>query len=288
MHEQWIAFHLHHQANTDQLLCGLVQPYLNTVRHLLSEQTPYFFIRYAEGGLHIRLRLHAVPEHHRQLYRQLRRMALADADTQPTDILLAVYEPETTRYGNATTLPLAEGFFHASSAMVLHWLQEENTAFLKTVNKAIQLHTTLFLQFGYTPAEIRQICQQFIDAWITYLYLPERAPALQYNYYTEQFETRYRSLQEWLQPAVQDWISSLEMPADPTLQAYLQQTGPLAAAYRRSGLSFTQLSTATGSLMHMHHNRLGISHLDEAFIMYLVLKCMEHADIPAHLFRSPA
>ncbi len=80
----------------------------------------WFFIRYGDPDLHLRIRLHGEPQ---ALMQEV--LPLLHAALQPwmTDRRLArwqldTYEPETIRYGGPDGLPLAERLFHADSEAV--------------------------------------------------------------------------------------------------------------------------------------------------------------------------
>ncbi len=80
----------------------------------------WFFIRYGDPDLHLRIRLHGEPQ---ALLQEV--LPLLHAALQPwiTDRRLArwqldAYEPETMRYGGPSGLPLAERIFHADSEAV--------------------------------------------------------------------------------------------------------------------------------------------------------------------------
>src|SRR5690242_2191659 len=58
--ENWVAGHLYHHQDLDQVLWGFVHPLVVTLVQNGSIDS-FFYVRYGLGGPHIRLRLRTVP-----------------------------------------------------------------------------------------------------------------------------------------------------------------------------------------------------------------------------------
>lgn len=151
--EGWRSYHLYYHADRDLLLCELVRP---LVESLLAEGriASFFFVRFALGGPHIRLRLRVAPGCEREVAEAVelaaagffaRRPSLQPlteeeirrdngpilaTDANETDD--AVYPDnslreapvrfEVTRYGGPVLLGPSVDFFAVSSAQALHFL----------------------------------------------------------------------------------------------------------------------------------------------------------------------
>ena len=149
----WIAFHFHYHADLDRLLAELIRP-------LLAELVAapridrFFFVRYAFGGPHLRLRLrlldgqeaavrdaviaraagffHESPSPQAMPAEEIRRINQSILATDASEQEDAVhpdncarerlFEPETERYGGATLLPYSLDYFTLSSARALRFL----------------------------------------------------------------------------------------------------------------------------------------------------------------------
>ena len=158
MKQQWISLHLFYHDNPLPLLVECVQPMVKelSAQNILQR---FFFIRYWQGGPHIRLRLLPSSEAAREtlLERvtarveafftvhpaqkqvqeeayslQRTRFGLAEygqADQTPlypNNSLRAIpYEPEYERYGGTSAMPLVEQHFMESSQIALMLLQEQ-------------------------------------------------------------------------------------------------------------------------------------------------------------------
>jgi hypothetical protein len=131
----WRAIHLH--AHDEQDLDRLVEAAAAAVRRHARDPTDWFFIRYTESGLHVRVRLgdgargsfDAIASELGETCRALAQ-ARPDAPAHPmahpgAEGLLQApgtaveteYEPETLRYGGVRGLEINERLFRTSSAI---------------------------------------------------------------------------------------------------------------------------------------------------------------------------
>ncbi|MGW4638953.1 lantibiotic dehydratase C-terminal domain-containing protein [Sphaerisporangium sp. NPDC004334] len=151
----WVSAHLFHFGDIDALLTGVVAP---VVREAAADGPAYrhFFLRYWEGGQHVRLRLW-VPDpsraaHVRDLVRERATAYFAaspsppvDADAyrafaatvargerreryderlrRPDSVEFIAYRPEHDAYGDNACVAAAERHFAVSSALALHVLE---------------------------------------------------------------------------------------------------------------------------------------------------------------------
>lgn len=295
MENTWLSAHLFYAGDRNILLKHLVIPLLE------STGTTAFFIRYWEGGPHIRLRLQVKKEalenletlldkHSQAFYRQHPSQRgdarYSNMTLQPNDTLQYVaYEPETDRYGHAQCMYLAEQQFVASSRFVL---QQINT--MAVWNGSIALLHTLRMNIAllYTLQEEKEtvldICRQFIRAWLPMLYNRSKDTHIQEIHYREQFQQRYNKLAPELDQFAGSLWNSIEAGRNESiLQQFIDSNHEVFSGYKTFRFNREKLSSITGSFLHMGHNRLGISNLDEAYIMFLTLKCMEQ--IYDHIYR---
>jgi thiopeptide-type bacteriocin biosynthesis protein len=153
----WRAIHVHYHASLDRLLCELIAPAMAIVeREHRIEQ--WFFVRFAAGGPHLRLRLRgpgaaatgdAITAMARAfLAREPSRASLADDEVRritesvlrsdPTETDDAVYpdntvrdapfRPEIERYGGALLFERAADYFAVSSGRALRFALEHRDA----------------------------------------------------------------------------------------------------------------------------------------------------------------
>src|SRR5262249_54224471 len=113
----------------DQVLRDVVLP---AIEHALSAGIVdgWYFIRYADPGFHVRLRLHGVPElliSEVAAYIRSQASALVD-DRRLSALKLDTYHREIGRYGGAEGILAAEQLFHSDSRAVLSILRELSDA----------------------------------------------------------------------------------------------------------------------------------------------------------------
>jgi len=149
----WIAFHLHYHADLDRLLTAFVRPLLTELVAAPSIDRS-FFVRYALGGPHLRLRLRVLdgqesavralvtaraaaffheapstPSMPVEAIHRINQSILATDANEHDDAILPdncalerPFEPETERYGGAALLPCSLDYFALSSARALRFL----------------------------------------------------------------------------------------------------------------------------------------------------------------------
>lgn len=269
MHE-WLSAHLFYTGNTEHVLCNIVQPFIKQITPLLHPASPWFFIRYAEEGLHIRLRLHV----NRQALLFIKTAMEADFNETGIVIKYIPYEPETKRYGNNKTMPLAEQLFHASAVCTIAHITtlpqwdvqtaltvacKMNIAFLHSLNEEL-------------PAG-RKICHQFVDAWLTALVTSHATAEQLKGHMLLLYNKQAGYLQEM---ATTLWNQLQTRQAPPLLQNYANTCRPLLEAYKQANLLPEQFGYAIRSLLHMTHNRLGVSNKEEAWCLFIIEKCLQY------------
>ncbi|HWV66866.1 thiopeptide-type bacteriocin biosynthesis protein [Chitinophaga sp.] len=257
----WLCVHLYYRGSLDELLTGCVGPFLDAYLHLMEARTPYFFIRYPQGGNHIRLRMHT--RYHALL------TALLQRHTQAALLPFAVhcrqqeYIPETARYGNEASIVWAENYFHLSSFQTMQWLIHKKP---QAPVFAICQHMALLTLGGFSTAQQLALCNYFIDDWIRIFKSPEHKELI-----IAAFERLLLSQKAMLLPAI--YRQYLDWRNDAGITAKLRN---ITHHYLHAGFSDEQLAVALTGMMHMTHNRLGIDNQEEAYIMYCCKACIQH------------
>ncbi len=188
----WVSVHAYHAGRLEPLLRDAVAP---VVRELLDARavSDFFFVRYGDGGPHVRLRLRAVPGGEarvaaavaERLTRFLARHPSARDDElhgssrmtrlplEPNDsVRTAAYTPETERYGGPEGMRLAEEHFGESSAAVLAAIREKGDAwgYEKAMGTAIQMHLALAAGLGMTAAEAARWFGRLTEAFLPHAF----------------------------------------------------------------------------------------------------------------------
>ncbi|SFM58310.1 thiopeptide-type bacteriocin biosynthesis domain-containing protein [Chitinophaga sp. YR627] len=269
MQRNWLSAHLFYSGDLRTLLLDMVLPFLSDTCYRA------FFIRYGEGGPHIRLRLLTDEADPAIVQSQL---IQAGKEIQGLTIQFITYEAEIVRYGNQDSIAWAEEQFICSSSYVLTILDgrrewDASSALLE----ALKMNIAMAGALDVAGLEMMAICRQFIHQWLPRLYDRSKPAAAQEQYYMALLETRFSHYAELLLPVTAVlWEELCEGKADPVLQTFMQSNRQVFEAYKQLGFDERCMRDITGSFMHMGHNRLGISNLDEAYIMFFTLKCLEN------------
>lgn len=267
---EWLSAHLFYTGKPEYLLGNVIKPFIKQISPLLHPVSPWFYIRYAEDGLHIRLRL------------QVNRKALVsvktalEADLSGTGIVIKYipYEPEVNRYGNNNSMPLAEALFNASAVCSLEHmttLPEWDVQTALTV--AFKMNIAFFHALNEELPAIRKLCIQFIDGWLNRL-VTDLATAKQLK--GQMLVLHNKQAGQLQEMAVTLWSQLQTGEAPVLLQTYSNTCRPLLEAYQQAGLPPEQFGYAIRSLLHMTHNRLGISNKEEAWCMFIIEKCLQY------------
>jgi thiopeptide-type bacteriocin biosynthesis protein len=267
---EWLSAHLFYTGNAEHVLTNIVNPFVKQVNPVLHPASPWFFIRYAEDGLHIRLRLHV----NRQALVSIK--TALEADLIGTGVVLKYipYEPEVKRYGNHVTMPLAEALFHASANCSLEYLAVQPEWDVQTaLTVACKMNLAFLYALNSALPVITKICRRFVDAWLTRLVTDHAAAEQLKGHMLMLYNKQANHLQEM---AVKLWTQLQNGQAPALLQTYSNTCQPLLNAYRQAGLLPEQLGYAIRSFLHMNHNRLGVSNKEEAWCMFIIEKCLQY------------
>lgn len=289
----WLSLHLFHpQAEAhDRLLLEVVAP---AVRALEAEGwlERFFFLRYGQGGPHVRLRLRGSREGWREAARGEVRRRWEAFGGEASSLQELAYEPEYERYGGPEAMGLAEELFHVSSVCALAVLPPLLQAPAKRLGLALEL---TFL--GAQPiAPLARTLRGSLAYYAGFLGLlrgqdeasRHEARAL-FEKHGESLGARLSSLsRDWREGRLggvhRRWTQALG-EAFTALEA-LERDGRLRASrVREAGLvpqgveSFPTLTVIGMSQLHMLNNRLGVTLRMEAVLAYLFQHLLEHGRV---------
>jgi len=262
--DKWLSVYLFHFGDANQLLKQVVNPFIQ------QWHAPWFFIRYWEGGDHIRLRLKAAENQHDLIIK-----SLYFEKSIIRSIQVVRYEPEVDRYGNPNSMPWAERYFECSSAYILNWISKKEVN--QSLNaQAIKLHLTLLFASGWDKEALIRLCNFFLEGWLPKLFNKTEPEAQQRLFWLNQFETVFkRSKLQMIKASDQFWQRLNAREIDDELKVYLSESINIMQLYKYAGFKEAKLIQIISSFMHMNNNRLGISNDEEAYIMYGITACLQ-------------
>lgn len=287
--EDWKAFHLFYHAGWERAVCDFVHP---TVRSLwlAGEIDSFFFIRYALGGPHIRLRLHVRPgraaaveaevqaaaasflarwpsteSRDEETIRRINRTILANDPHEDEDavypdnyLLAAPFRPEVERYGGPALLPHSLDYFAVSSVKALRYCAEygaEKRA--RQLSAACRILARQLWSFAASEEEAFAVLAAFIAS-------RKLAPILPHG------DRAYEKRRDGFLSLLRSELAALSAPQvlpdlDDAASRQLSREARTADAGTRCRIGASQL--------HMTANRLGVTNAEEVYLG----RILEHA-----------
>lgn len=262
--KKWLSVYIFYNGEADQLLKQAIHPFIR------QWTAPWFFIRYWEGGDHIRLRLKAAVSQHGLIVK-----SLSLKNEMIKSVQIAEYEPEINRYGNIQSMAWAERYFECSSNYVLNWIvkREKNQS---AAIQAIKLHLALLHTLKWEKKALIALCSFFLEGWLPKLYNQIDPKKEQRIFWLKQFEKVFAAKKNQIAQAVNQFWQELNAGiADDNLTEYLSKTAEVIFLYQNAHFDKDRLFQIISSFMHMNNNRLGISNYEEAYLMYSIIECLQ-------------
>jgi thiopeptide-type bacteriocin biosynthesis protein len=291
---RWVSFHLFRTDRLNDFLLAAVAPFVAEVsaERLTSS---FFFIRYHEGGPHVRLRLltrsrgalvrrthvyfHAYFKEHPSTAAP---RSLTPATFVNDSVVESRYEPELQRYGGPKRIGISERHFEASSRAVLGAIAERRGTYESAIGTAIQLHLIFAHALGFASMDAARffdgVLKRFAaaPAWLPGVLSADEAM----ERFAESFERQRDSLvtlhqtiwsaleegQEFEQAWANRWLADNVTTARQLRRARgLKPKEPLTSAD----------CAILASYFHMTNNRLGLLNGDEAYVGYLLMRGLQ-------------
>lgn len=311
----WHAYHIfyHRFDKQDELLMNCIAP---MVRQFQEDNLykDWFFIRYWEGGPHIRLRFldpdpktepvireritRFIQEHppqeemtREQYYRNHK------FDGEPVDpeslpwypngsIVKIPYEPEYQRYGGQAAIATSEKMFTHSSEMAMQVMAKTAGELAKRLNIALDLMVLTALCLEVRPEELATYFKRYADYWSSYLDQPaeaEKKIKVSFSKQENQLTKRLALLEQLTEstqevPLYRRWVDQLKVAH----QSYrkLAEEGKLVSpldspAEGEDWIRFA-ISAIAFSQIHMTNNRLGLAPPFEHYLGYMIYLMAYH------------
>lgn len=193
----WLSLHLFYHGDRDRLLLELLRP---LVSKLLSTRQidQFFFVRFALGGPHIRLRLHPLPGCAEEVtaevegaaaeffarcpstesldeesIRRVNRSILATDPSEEDDLVCPdntvrafPFRPEVSRYGGPELLGASLEFFTISSVLCLRFLNDHGAEpWPRRSTRAFRILARLGLGLARDPEEFQTLVEYPVASW---------------------------------------------------------------------------------------------------------------------------
>ncbi|WP_405834000.1 thiopeptide-type bacteriocin biosynthesis protein [Streptomyces sp. NBC_00105] len=296
----WQSHHLFLHStteDTDRFLVRDVAPLLDGLV-AAGEAADWFFIRYGEGGPHVRIRVRAaepataadLPELAPKL-RELPDLLAREALQTPAvpgpwpsrhgEIRAVPYVPETRRYGGPQALPVAEAVFGASTRTaldVLRALPTTSTAASRLTAAADLAHTT-----AYALGMDRLAAARWLRAHAAGWRWVSEVPLLPGAAVHTRVNTVHAAQRTALSGRAADLRDRLRAgTAKPWLARWAERVSEADALL--DGLGERSRAGVWGSQLHMLFNRLGVTPDEERAVCRLAARTLLETDGPAGFF----
>lgn len=309
----WKAIHIYlpHSHHTS-FLCEVILPALRE-ENLLDN---FFFLRYWQGGPHLRLRLRLPlnsdgDQTLRRILAELERglplfsvtdydeynqgllmqeeLARLEGETphkaQPIgSIVISPYEPEYHKYGGKFGVEIAEEVFCKSSLTVFDFFKNKPSTLKERhvlIGEAAQIITMFLHGAGLTLRQSIDFLQKYEDWWRHYAPQPLQ----------DSWPRLYTGVSRQVQKMCTDlWINNQtenifhEISSNATNQARLVSNSHPNLDLHEIRLDGTDFSGCLSNYIHTTNNRLGLVPAGEGMVAYLVRRGLE--DILFNLNRT--
>ncbi|ASS75446.1 hypothetical protein CIG75_10980 [Tumebacillus algifaecis] len=308
---EWTALHIfyHHFEKQDDLLLDCLMP---AVRKLQAEGhcNEWFFLRYWDGGPHIRIRFLQPSE---QVETYIREQAAAfiaanlpqqemDASTYYANhkfdgeavdqdslswygngsIVNLPYEPEFKRYGGIKAMAVSEDLFTHSSDIVEQVLQATRGEYQKRMNIAMDMMLLTALCLGVRAEDVGMFFERYMYSWQGFVDKPDEQRAKigeMFERQRDMWVTRFRTLVEFVDSDQEfmfyrQWVDHLKAAFARYEEIALR--GELVCPYDDDPVDHERrrryaIASIAVSQIHMTNNRLGVLMSYEHY-----LSCMLH------------
>lgn len=298
------AWHSHHvflhttAEDLDAFLTGVLGPRLDGLVHG-REGAGWFFIRYGEGGPHLRVRVRGLAaDQLAALPADLARLAAeqpATAELPPAagetttavprpsrhgEVRAVPYVPETDRYGGPLVLPVAEDVFTASTRVALRALRELPSGSARLATAADLAHGTAYA-LGLDELAAAQWLRRHAAGWRWTDEVP-LLPADAVHARVNSVFAAQRSALATRASAVREGVQ--RRTAAPWLIEWADAVRAADAAMRAAtGRDLSDLRV-WGSQLHMLFNRLGVTPDEERAVCRLAARTLLETGEPPSFF----
>ncbi|MFI2608530.1 thiopeptide-type bacteriocin biosynthesis protein [Kitasatospora sp. NPDC018619] len=265
---------------TDAFLTGDLAPLMDGLAG-----ADWFFIRYGEGGPHLRIRFRDTGGATGALSEELtRRAARYTPPATPWtarhgEVTGVPYAPETERYGGAALLPIAEELFTHSTRAALHALRTPGDRLPLALDLA---HTTAHA-LGLDPLAASGWLRRHAASWRWVTEFPALPGAAVHSRVNAVFARQRRTLARRA-AALREALDA--GTAAPWLADWSARVTDAAARMRAAapGDSGERLAWVWASQLHMLFNRLGVGPDEERAVCRLAARTLLETEQPFTFF----
>jgi thiopeptide-type bacteriocin biosynthesis protein len=298
---EWVGFHVYFTGSLNKLLHEAIRHILQFLESQFLIEN-YFFIKYGEGGPHIRFRVRLKPDdkiilfikEELELFLSKQKLPLVEASNN--FVLVTKYDQEFERYGGYIGMGIAETLFEMSSRAFMKILDvSPNLNYSEVLMISIQMHLGFLYGMEFAIIEAQNILMLFVSHWIGFNQVRFNS-TIENNGFKDQeaiqkeFQKKFLSQEAILVPIVEKtWLDLKNNNFSNTswLSEWLQDVRLVRNLYaeKKDELIYPQKTIANQlykpiwdiylSLMHMTNNRCGVMNFDESYVAYIIAQALQ-------------
>ncbi len=268
----WVSVHLFY-TNYDKLLKDGVLPFIQNLK-AKDFIEKWFFIRYEEGGQHLRLRIlplvektilkQEIIDFFTLFFKKNPSFTFSENTVFPNNSIQFIdYEPEVNRYGGKYGLRISENFFQKSSEFAL---EQTPQSYQDAFTTALIGHYLLALNFRIENKSC--FFKKIHENWLQFLVEKLDVTSSEILTHFDRLFLEQKKSIENLITLVNEAFTAQELN---NYQQWSDVCASTALALQSANLTLPPAVIAE-SYLHLLNNRLGVSNFDESFLGYLLWK----------------
>lgn len=302
INNKWLSAYVFHSGylysyESDRIILEIIQPF---IKQCLEKSwiEKYFFIRYSEGGTHIRIRFYGeesiLESKVKNEFESFVKRNFPDdlkLDSPDYEMLKWIdYEPEIDRYGGEYAIEVAEEFFFYSSEFCISLLSEiENGDNSQRLGKGLIATNLIIYAFTQNLLLGHQMADRYHNG---YLFTIAKKDEVKNNL-LELFQNGYNkqsdNLIEFINTMWEVLENGIEMPK--SFETFYKNLLIISEKLKELDIQKKLINDESNysleqkyfkivpSYIHMMNNRLGISIPEESYLTFLITQALQ-TEIP--------
>lgn len=282
--KKWVSFHIYYKKDCNVVLTKLVEPFIST-RLKSGLIHNFFFIRYGDSDLHIRLRIFVNTDYILSIKKELQ-ASILDFNSLSFDHLTmeqAVYNPEFNRYGGSQAIIIAEDQFHICSQIILELLKDRTNMDLQmTMYLSLSMQIAIVPILELDPKQqinfFKFLYEHFVQSNSLIVEREYKKTLPEHNDFSQKLLPKLvyivshtKELKKWQQKMLSIYQELMKLKKLHLLEE--PHCGFKQKLKFYSAENYT-LYHIFASYIHMLNNRLGITNKTEGYIYYLLSASM--------------
>ena len=294
----WLCIYIFINPPVENVLHHCLFPIAERLIHNQSCDK-FFFIRYGEGGYHIRFRIHfkesSILNSSRilitdEIKKFITDYAIVSSSTSGDSVFEKQYVPEYKRYGGFKGIQIAEQLFYDSSTTIIKIIKlSEKWNYNAALYTAIWMNYILINSLVTSQEERYNFYLFNYNRWLPYSYrsIKEKISIEEMGIkISRMYDNIFNTVKSWLIPLVNRLNSDVQSdPARNSIEEnWIFKTRQISTNISKYADKIDinksdpqPFWSIFDAYVHMNNNRLGIRNQDESLISFLILKSINYS-----------